>query len=131
MFNSIKTGCSLLCLFFAVSSLAGCIPLLVGAAVGAGSVAYIRGTLERNFDKSVAQLHDVTVSSLRELGLYIKEDVVRRHSARTEFEFEDGEKGTIEIEALTERSAKIKIRVGLLGDESKSKMILNVIEKNI
>ncbi|MCD4780342.1 MAG: DUF3568 domain-containing protein [Candidatus Omnitrophica bacterium] len=131
MFAIIRKWVQGVILLVMVINFSGCIPLLVGAAVGAGSMAYMQGVLEMNFDQSVKKSHGASVAALKDLGLFIKQDELNRHSSRINFEFETGEKGKIDIKALTERSSKIKIRVGVIGDESKSRMIMNIIQQKL
>lgn len=114
-----------------VITTAGCVPLIVGAAAGAGGVAYVKGSLEQNFDNSVAQLHTASLAGLKDIKGVVLSDEIRRHVAKIKFEFDDGEKGSVIIKALTERSAKLRIRVGILGDETKSHIILNAILKHL
>ena len=109
----------------------GCIPLLIGAAAGAGGVAYIKGGLEQNFDTTVDQLHRASVAGLKDIKCVVRTDQIRKHLAKVNFEFDDGQKGAINIKALTERSAQLKIRIGVLGDETKSHIVLNAILKHL
>ncbi len=109
----------------------GCVPLVVGAAAGAGGVAYAKGVLEKGFDKSVEALHRASVKGIKDLKLFIISDKARRHTSKVVFEFDDGQKGEITISAMTEQSAKMKIRVGIFGDEVKSQMVLNAIQKHL
>ena len=37
----------------------------------------------------------------------------------------------ISIEALTEKASKVKIRIGLIGDENKSHILMNALEKRL
>ncbi|MBI5149438.1 MAG: DUF3568 family protein [Candidatus Omnitrophica bacterium] len=115
----------------AVMTTSGCFALLVGAAAGAGGVAWVKGSLEQNFDKPVADLHKASQRALRDIKCVIRSDEIRRHVARIKFEFDDGEKGSIDIRAFTERSSKLKIRVGILGDETKSHIVLNAVLKHL
>ena len=109
----------------------GCVPLLVGAAAGAGGVAWAKGSLEQNFDKTVDQLHRASLAGLRDIKCTVRNDQIRKHLAKIDFEFDDGQKAAININALTERSAKLKIRIGVLGDETKSHIVLNAILKHL
>jgi len=115
----------------AVITTSGCVALLIGAAAGAGGVAWVKGSLEQNFDNTVDQLHRASLSGLRDIKCATRSDQIRKHLAKIEFEFDDGQKGTINLKALTERSAKLKIRVGILGDETKSHIVLNAILKHL
>ncbi|OGX30365.1 MAG: hypothetical protein A2705_04755 [Omnitrophica WOR_2 bacterium RIFCSPHIGHO2_01_FULL_52_10] len=109
----------------------GCVPLLIGAAAGAGGVAWAKGSLEQNFDKTVDQLHRASLAGLRDIKCAVRNDQIRKHLAKIDFEFDDGQKGSINIKALTERSAKLKIRIGVLGDETKSHIVLNAILRHL
>lgn len=110
---------------------AGCIPLVVGAAVGAGGYAWVKGELEKDYEVTAEKLHRAAVRGLRDLKLVVKEDKGDRISASIKAEFSDGTDVSIHVAAKTERVANIKIRVGLLGDKERSEMIINAIEKRI
>ena len=124
----IGLGCILI---FNLMTNSGCIPLLVGAAAGAGGVAYVRGTLEKNVDNPVAQVHNAAVDACKNLKIAIQSDDLNQHSARMKGALDDGQKVQIDVASLTERSSKIQIRVGMFGDETKSQMILNAIQKKL
>lgn len=118
-------------LMITIVTAAGCVPLVVGAAAGAGGVAYAKGVLEKGFDKSVEALHRASVKGIKDLKLFIISDEAHRHTSKVVFEFDDGQKGEVTIKAMTEQSAKMKIRVGIFGDEVKSQMVLNAIQKHL
>lgn len=118
-------------LFGLLATTQGCVPLLIGAAAGAGGVVWVKGSLEQNFDKTVEQLHRASLAGLRDTKCAVRKDQIRKHLAKIDFEFDDGQKGSVNIKALTERSAKLKIRVGVLGDETKSQIILNAILRHL
>ena len=118
-------------LFSILLTAQGCVPLLIGAAAGAGGVVWAKGSLEQNFDNTVDQLHRASLAGLRDIKCTVRTNQIRKHLAKIEFEFDDGQKGSINVKALTERSAKLNIRVGILGDETKSNIILNAILKHL
>ena len=112
-------------------SLSGCIPLLVGAAAGAGGIAYIKGTLEQNLDASVEKVHKATLAALKGLKLSITKEELSLHDSKIQAEYPDNTKINIDSTSLTEQSSTIKIRVGVFGDQQKSEVILNAIRKKI
>ncbi|OGX37035.1 MAG: hypothetical protein A3D87_01260 [Omnitrophica WOR_2 bacterium RIFCSPHIGHO2_02_FULL_50_17] len=120
-----------LALIFPVMTTQGCVPLVVGAAAGGGVVAYAKGDLHKNFDNSVSDLHKASLAAVKNIKASVYLDKIGRHSAKIKFEFDDKEKGEIVIKALTERTATLKIRVGLLGDEIRSQMVLNALQKQL
>ncbi len=109
----------------------GCVPLLIGAAAGAGGVVWVKGSLEQNFDKSVDHLHRASLGGLRDIKCAVSSDQIRKHLAKIKFKFDDGQEGTINIKAMTERSSRLKIRAGILGDETKSQIVLNAILRHL
>jgi hypothetical protein len=111
------------------TQLAGCAALLVGGAAGAGSVVYVKGQLHEDVKASVSRVHEASVSTLRELKLPIIEDNHDSLSAKIKSRFADGSDVWIQIESLAAESSKITIRVGILGDEYKSRQILDGIHK--
>jgi len=111
--------------------LAGCAALLVGGAAGAGSVVYIKGQLKENVDASVSRTHDASISALKELKLPIIEDNHDRLSARIKSQAANGSDVWIEIESLGSESSKVTVRVGIMGDEPKSRQILDAIHRHL
>ena len=110
-------------------SQSGCFALLAGAAAGAGTLAWANGDLEYNFDSSVSEVHDATLKALRKTGLVVAQDVNDKHNAKLKSSYADGKDVNISISALTEKSSKIQIRVGVFGDRARSEALLNTIEK--
>jgi hypothetical protein len=117
-------------MLFAIE-LPGCVALLLGGAAGAGSVVYVKGQLKEDRAACVPRVHDASISTLKELNLPIIEDNHDKLSARIKSRFADGSDVWIEIESVTAESSKITIRVGILGDEHKSRQILDGIHKHL
>ncbi len=111
--------------------LVGCAALLVGGAAGAGSVVYIKGQVKEDMTASVPPVHDASISALKELNLPIIEDTHDKLSARIKSRFADGADVWIEIESATAESSKLTIRVGVMGDQHKSRQILDGIHKHL
>ena len=120
--------CSGIALVLVVTFAAGCVPLLIGAAVGAGSMVYMNGSLVQNMDQTVEELHQAILDGLRSLDIFVLSDELNRHSAIVKAEYEDGRKVDIKVDAITEYVSKVTIRVGLLGDQEDSRLILEAIE---
>jgi len=125
-----KLSLNILCIV-SLMTMAGCVPLLIGAVVGVGSVNYINGSLVRNVDESVEKIHKATLAGLKDLGLFVTSDELSKHSAVVRAEYENAKKVRIGIEALTEYVAQIRIRIGTFGDQDESHTILNAILKKL
>jgi len=118
-------------LVFSLMATAGCVPLLIGAAAGAGGITYAKGALVRNMDESVAELHKASLAAFKDLKFFVVSDELNKHSAVIKAEYEDGQKIQVNVDALTEFVSKITIRVGIIGDQEESQAIFNAIQKRL
>jgi hypothetical protein len=121
----------LLLFVFVSMQMEGCVALVAGGAAGAGTVVYIKGQLDEDINAPVSRVFGASISALKDLGLPLIEERHDRLSAKIKSEFADGSDVWIEIESLTSQSCKITIRVGIMGDEYKSRQILDRIHKHI
>ena len=112
-------------------SVSGCVALAVGAAAEVGGYAWVNGELVKEYQVSADKLQHATIRALKNLNTSIIEQKGDRLSARISGQFADGKKVNIGIEALTEKSAKIKIRVGMISDQTRSQLIADEIEKSL
>ncbi len=112
-------------------SCGGCVWLAVGAVAGAGTYAWMHGVLQKDFMVSAQELQAATRRAFNDLDMTITEQTEDRLSAVYKAALADGENVSLTIEALTERSARIRIRVGMFGDEVKSEMILSALEQRL
>lgn len=112
-------------------SASGCVPLVIGAAAGVGGYAWVKGELSHEVVVPAEKLHRAASRAMRDLKLAVYEDKGDRLSAKINAKFVDGTDVSISIEAKTELSSTINIRVGLLGDKEKSEMIFSMIKKRL
>jgi hypothetical protein len=112
------------------SVLSGCVAVAVGAAgaVGAGTVAYVRGelstTIEGKYD-AVAQACHRAVEDLRLAKISQRTDALTTVVvARTATD----KKVTITVTKSSESLAQVRIRVGVFGDESLALAVLDKIK---
>jgi hypothetical protein len=112
----------------AVSS--GCVAVVAGAGAGA-AVAYVRGdldaTLSVSYEKTVraanAALGDLQFVKVSEKKDALQAILVARNAADKKIE--------IRVEQISERAAKVKIRVGVFGDQALSLAILEKVKANL
>jgi hypothetical protein len=117
-------------MYFAIT-FAGCAALLLGGAAGAGSVVYVKGQLKEDMSASVPAVYKASISTLKDLNLPIIEDNHDKLSAKIKSQFANGDGVWIEIESVTAESSKLTIRVGILGDQYKSRQILDGIHRHL
>ncbi|MFA5159955.1 MAG: DUF3568 family protein, partial [Candidatus Omnitrophota bacterium] len=105
----------------------GCAPFWVGAAVGAGGIAWVNGSLERDFCFSMDRVSQASRQALKRLKLPVRDDKGDFLTTKIQSQYSDGQKIWIDIKAVTERSCKVIIRVGVFGHRSRSESILAAI----
>ena len=109
----------------------GCLALAVGAAGGAAGAVYVMGKLKDELEHPVPVVHDATVAAMNDLGLKLSEDRVDKISAHMESEFSDGPHVWIDLESVTDSRCRVTIRVGLAGDEVRSRKIYDAIKQHL
>ena len=109
----------------------GCALVVVGAAGGAAGAVYVSGQLKDRLEAPVPRVHQATVAALKDLDLPILKEKGDKLSAHVETQFADDKYVWIAIEADGEEAAKITIRVGVIGDEAKSRAILEAVRRHL
>ena len=120
----------LLAAMFCAASLllTGCAALLVGAAAGAGGVAYVQGELKVTESVSLVVAQRAAEKALTDLKLGIQKRQADGLSGVLEARTSGDQKVTVKTKRIADKSTEIGIRVGVLGDEAKSRQILNRIQ---
>ena len=107
----------------------GCVVAAVGA--GAGTVAYIRGDLEAVESKNLDTVYNATEEAIGELGLTITKKTKDAMSAVIIARDAQDKKTTIKLNATAEGATKLSIRIGMFGNETKSRLIYQKIRDNL
>lgn len=117
-------------LLAALPALSGCFAV-VAAGAGAGTVAYVRGELETSLGDNYSKVVDATRTALKELEFARvsenKDALKAVFVSRTALD----KKVEVTVEKVGDKSTKVKIRVGLFGDEQLSVSILDKIKSNL
>lgn len=108
----------------------GCLVLAAGAGAGA-AVAYVRGQLEANVNGGFEATVNATSRALQQLSIAkVNEQrdaliavITARNAADKKIE--------IRLENAARELTKVRIRVGIMGDESLSIAILEKIKENL
>lgn len=108
----------------------GCMVAAVGAGA-AGTVAYMKGDLEAVESASFGKVYAATKAMLEELELSVTKDSKDAISAVIIARDAEDKKVTIKLSGTPERTTTISIRVGLFGDERKSRLIYQKIRENL
>lgn len=119
-----------LCVFFGLFC-SGCLALAVGAAGGAAGAVYVMGKLKDEVNHPVPVVHEATVAAMNDLELKLSEDKADKVSAHMESEFSDATRVWIDLESVSDSRCRLTIRVGLSGDEIRSRKIYDTIKQHL
>jgi hypothetical protein len=110
--------------------LAGCW-FAVGGAAGGGTAIYFKGRLKEDIGRNMHTVHDAARSALNRLELPILKDEKKVESTSIESRYPDGTTVWINTKYLAANSTQVVIRVGLVGDESRSRRIWDEIRRDL
>ncbi|HLF19141.1 MAG TPA: DUF3568 family protein [Candidatus Omnitrophota bacterium] len=131
MVNSFRNTLTVLLLTLTVMTTSGCFALLLGAAAGAVGTVYVQGDLQKSFERNIKDVHKVVLAVMKSMDILVKSDELNYADASVKGEYEDGEAVTVSIKALTEKTTKVTVRVGVFGDEVKSSELMNKLDRKI
>ena len=109
----------------------GCLALAVGAAGGAVGAVYVMGKLQDEVNRPLSVVHEAAVAGMKDLELKLSEDRADKISAHIESAFSDGPHVWIDMESISDSRSRITIRVGLTGDEVRSRKIYDAIKQHL
>jgi hypothetical protein len=129
MMAAVRTIGSSVFLIVLVLLSGGCAAALVGA--GAGTVAYIRGDLEAVVESNIDATYQASVKALGQLEITPTSKAKDALTAKIVGRDADDKKVTIKLARTADNLTKLSIRIGLIGDETKSRIIYEQIKKNL
>jgi len=107
----------------------GCV--VAAAGLGAGTVAYVRGDLETIEPRTLDEVYTATEKAVSELGLNISQKSKDAMSAVFVGRDAEDKKIRIKLTATQEDMTELSIRIGMFGDETKSRRIYEQIKKRL
>lgn len=108
----------------------GCAALLVGAAAGAGGFAYVSGELKVTESVALDTAQRAAEKALQDLKLVVIKRQQDGLSGVIEARTAGDQKVTVKTKRIAEKSTEVGIRVGVVGDEAKSRQILGRMQAN-
>ena len=109
----------------------GCLTLAVGAAGGVAGAVYVMGKLQDELNHPLHAVHEAALAGIKDLDLPVLQDKEDKLTAQLESEFADGKHVWIDLDTVADSHTRITIRVGLAGDEVRSRKILDAIKKHL
>jgi hypothetical protein len=107
----------------------GCPAVIVGGAAGGGTIAYIKGELKSTEGVSLNRAWKATRIAMRDLEFLTEEMEKDAFDARLSARGAGGKNIKIALKKLSPTLTEIGIRVGLFGNESLSRQILEKIKR--
>jgi len=95
--------------------LTGCIAVLVGAGVGAGTYTYVKGELKRSYQAPFDKTLQVCIDVLNGLNQPILEKVTDGEKTTIRSERKDGTPQTIEVSIISLDWTQVSVRTGVVG----------------
>ena len=113
------------CLLIGLSACSRQLLILGGAAAaaGAGTYAYIKGDLKRNYEVPMDKAWEAAVNAVEELKMTIESKKHDAFSGIIKGKMVDGKSFAINLKRLGEESTEIGIRIDTFGDRQRSEVI--------
>lgn len=110
----------------------GCVAaLLVGGGAGAGTVAYLKGELKSTEDAPIGSVWQAAHKAMKDLEFIVTSEEKDAFSAKLIAHGSDDTKMEIILESVSAKLTTLKIRVGIFGNESLSRLTLERIKKHL
>jgi hypothetical protein len=107
----------------------GC--LAVAAGAGAGTYAYVTGSLKATLDRPLDKSYDASRAAVKSLGFTETTAASDALQGRVEATMADNTSVTIRLNRLSDASTEVVIRVGTFGDRARSIAIYDEIRKGL
>jgi len=108
----------------------GCVAIAAVGA-GAGAVAYLRGSLNSHLSANMDRCLSAVRNAVPRMGLVKVKEISDPSKAKFTFRDSLDTKITLTLSQRSHGVTEINIRVGQLGDESRSIQILNLINQEL
>lgn len=110
--------------------LTGCVALLAGAAVGAGTVAYVAGELKAADEVSLDRAWSASLQAMEDLQFKVTKQQKDALAGLLVARRADDTPVTIRVKKQTDKVTELRIRVGTFGDEGLSRLIHDKIKSH-
>ncbi len=114
-------------------SLGGCVTTAVGGGpnVAVGTYSYFTRTLDVIYGIPLADIWPITLAAVESLQLRIDRQNVDGLGGSIEARRADGTPVQVQLKPVGERSTRINVRVGVLGDRAQSERIHRTIRNQL
>ncbi len=116
---------------FVVLSLYGCSLLVAGAVGGIGTAVWLSNKLVQEVNAPFERALAAAKGGILALKLKIDEETIKEDVAQIMSSYVDGQKIWIDIHKINAKTSRIEVRVGLTGDETAARKIMDTILKQL
>ncbi len=95
--------------------LTGCVAVIVGAGVGAGTYTYVKGDLKRSYQAKFDNTLQICIDILNDLNQPILEKITDGEKTTIKTERKDGTPQTIEVSIISSDWTQVSVRTGVVG----------------
>ena len=110
--------------------LAGCV-FMAGAAIGGATYAFVKGEGTQTYNEDVLTVYNVALDVVDDMGLSLGSHRVDATSGVIKASRANGDEVNITILRVSGDSCKVKIRIGILGDEGATRLIFSEINRRL
>lgn len=117
--------------FLLLATTTGCVAVAVGAAAGAGAVAYQRGSLISNESAGMDATWSACQGAVKRLEFEEESASKDALEGTLEARSATGRTITFKLRRITEKSTELRIRVGMFGDEHLAREVHEAVRKSL
>ena len=109
----------------------GCGALLLVGGAGTSAIAYTAGELKSNEEYSLNDLDDACRIAVNTLGYDKVETTYEKDKVRWQARTVSGDPVDIHLAAKGTNRTELRIRIGVFGDEARSRLVLEQIHQSL
>lgn len=109
----------------------GCVSLIVGAGAGVGATAYIKGESIRTYNFSMREMAIAAQRTFSDLDISASETSITEIESNLIGNTSDGSRVVVKLISKGDDITEVRIRVGLIGNETASQRVQDRILKNL
>jgi hypothetical protein len=113
-----------------IATSSGCL-LVVAAAAGVGTYAYVDGELESSIEASLDRTYAATLAAMEELQYPVKSSGKDGTTGKVTGREFDGTEITVKLERQSEAVTQVSVRFGVFGSEAKSGLLVDKIREKL
>ena len=102
-------------LLLSIWLLAGCVAVIIGAGVGAGTYTYIKGELKRSYQTQFNKTLQVCIDILDDLNQPIIDKSTDGEKTTIRTKRKDGTEQTIDVSIISIDWTQVSVRTGVVG----------------